>query len=547
MAEELVSTIPATGVPERAPLSTSRATLLLGCGIAVLTVVGCFGIHRELSFLWSIWTGDPLRSIGMLIPPASVILTLRVWRQHGWEMRGTWWGLVVIGLAYLLSVLRQNLVLLAIVGGRPNPFLPLSLPVYVYASGIVLLFAGTRVWRDAWFPLGLLLLCQPIPGLTNGLIDIPLQNISARVARSFATLIGFTPTTPELRLMFSPNFGMFIAPGCDGIRGAVTLGYVALILGYLKRVSILRWIALVAGAVLLGYLFNFIRLCTLVIYYRIALGHPSMEGFAKQADYMIGSCLFLIATFLFVWIARSQPATPVRVEGAPVAQHPSPRVLNVSIQCAAFAVTILLTLALPSSALRASRQSVFDPTSFAARMPKQVGEFGLTRTWYEQEGGIPVVQSASYSAPGSDEIILAIWIAPGDHLHDANQCWLARGLQPDTLTARPFVTAGGESFSLVTGFYNDGVADSVVINGFCTAASCSQSQQLSSDKKLGFLFLKPGLGESSSAASHPVSIMVRIDRPHSDIQKAVTYGQLADEAQKFISGLDPMSLSRAFQ
>ena len=340
MAEELVSTIPATAAPEHAPLWLSRVMLLLGCGIAVLTVFGCLGIFRELSFLWSIWTGDPLRSIGMLIPPTSVILTLRVWRQHGWEMRGTWWGLVVIGLAYFLSVLRQNLVLLAIVGGRPNAFLPVSLPVYVYASGIVLLFAGTRVWRDAWFPLGLLLLCQPIPGLSSGLIDIPLQNISARVARSFATFIGFTPTTPELRLMFSPNFGMFIAPGCDGIRGAVTLGYVALILGYLKRVSILRWIALVAGAVLLGYLFNFVRLCTLVIYYRIALGHPSMEGFAKQADYMIGSCLFLIATILFVWIARSQHAKPVWAEVAPVAKRPSPRVLNVSIQCAAFAVAV---------------------------------------------------------------------------------------------------------------------------------------------------------------------------------------------------------------
>jgi len=114
------------------------------------------------------------------------------------------------------------------------------LPVYLYGSGIVLLFAGTRVWRKAWFPVGLLLLSQPVPVVTSSMIDIPLQNISARVARDFATLIHFAPTTPQLRLMFAPDFGMFIAPGCNGIRGAITLGYLALVLGYLKRVSLRR-------------------------------------------------------------------------------------------------------------------------------------------------------------------------------------------------------------------------------------------------------------------------------------------------------------------
>jgi exosortase J len=547
MAEEFVLTIPGTAAPEHAPWWPSRVTLLLGCGIAVLSALGCLGIYREIASLWSEWTSDPLRSIGMLIPPASVILTLRVWRQRGWELRGTWWGLFVIGLAFFLSLLRQNALLLAVAGGAVVSLIPVSVPVYVYGSGIVLLFAGKRVWRDAWFPLGLLLLSQPVPGLSNGLIDIPLQNVSARVARSFATLIGFTPTTPELRLMFAPNFGMFIAPGCDGIRGAVTMGYMALILGYLKRVSWLRWIALVAGAVLLGYLFNFTRLCVLILYYRVALGHHSMEGFAKQADYMIGSCLFLFATLLFVWLVRGMQRTPAPAEITLRSGNTSPQILNITIKYAGFAVVILAALALPSSALRAGRQVVIEPTSLAARMPKQVGDFRLTRTWYEQQSGITVVQSAAYSAPGSDEIILGIWVEPGLHIHDANQCWLARGLRPDILTTMPFAIAGGESISLSTGFYNDGVADSIVVNGFCTPASCSQSQQISSSKMLSFIFLKPHMDEFAGSDSHPVSIMVRIDRVHSGVSKAVTYGQLTDEAQQFVSGLDPMSLSRAFQ
>lgn len=339
------------------------APLALWCGIAVLAAAGCLGIYRELMLLWSFWTNDPLRSIGMLIPPASIVLTLLVWRRHNWELRGTWWGLLVIAFSYLLSLLRLNAALQAVAGRVMISFIPVSLPVYVYGSGIILLFAGTRVWRKAWFPLGLLLLSQPVPILSNGLIDIPLQNISARVARSFATLIGLVPTTPQLRLMFSPDFGMFIAPGCDGIRGSVAMGYVALILGYLKRVSIYRWAAYVSGAVLLGYLFNFIRLCVLILYYRVALGHPSLQDLAKQADYVIGACLFLVATLLLMGLARTAPQSPPPEEIPLDPAGSPPQTWMTLFKCAAFAVAMLAALSLPSSALRYDRRAAPTPES----------------------------------------------------------------------------------------------------------------------------------------------------------------------------------------
>lgn len=543
---ELLSSAPAETAPELEPPWPLKASLLLWFGIAVLTAAGCLGFYREISILWTIWTSDPLRSIGMLIPPASIVLTLRVWRQYGWQMRGSWWGLLVIGLSFFLSALRQRILLFAVFESTKVPFIPATLPVYVYASGVVLLFAGTRVWRKAWFPLGLLLLSQPVPGLANGLIDIPMQNISARVARSFASLIHFAPTTPQLRLMFSPDFGMFIAPGCDGIRGAVTMGYVALVLGYLKRVSWRRWVAYVAGAVLLGYLFNFIRLCILVLYYRVALGHPVLEDLARQADYGIGSCLFLVAMFLFLWLARHNQQKPAPAETVPYSAGRRPRIRTVWLKCAAFAATLVIALSLPSSALKYSRNTTATPTSLAALMPKQIGDFTLTRTWYEEESGAPVEENGAYSMPGSDEIILGVWVQPVFYFHNVSDCWLARGLQPDILTTRQFQTAGGESLALNTGFYNDGITDSIVINAVCTPASCSQFQHAASSERFGFLFLEPQIGELAGSG-HPVSIMIRIDKLHSSAPKAVNYDLLATEAQRFLAGLDPVSLSRAFQ
>ncbi len=538
----------------RQPASPSVA---LWCAIAVLTAAGCLGIERELVLLWRCWTTDPLRSIGMLIPPASIILTLRVWRQNGWQLRGSWWGLTAIGAAFFVSILRASAELFVAAGGALVSLIPLTLPVYLYGSGVVLLFAGTRVWRRAWFPLGLLLLSQPVPVLTSSMIDIPLQEISARVARAFATLIHFAPTTPQLRLMFSPDFGMFIAPGCDGIRGAVTLGYLALILGYLKRVSPRRWAAYVIGGVLLGYLFNFIRLCLLVVYYRVALGHPALEGVAKEADYAIGSCLFLVAILIFVWLAGLKQGEEASTDFLRASDGPGPSrdklaqsSRDLFIRVAAFAVVLLAVLALPSSALRArqnSPDSALSSTASLARFPKQIGQFALTRTWYEQSGGQTLVESGAYSAPASDEIILAIWVAPFVYYHDANSCWLARGLKPDLVTSLPFVTAQGKSVDLSTGFYNDGVTDSIVVSVVCTPGSCSQSQQVASKGRFSFFVLKPQIGNLTGGAAHPVPIMIRIDRVHSEASKNDTQSALTAEAQKFLAGLDPMSLSQAFQ
>jgi hypothetical protein len=184
---------------------------------------------------------------------------------------------------------------------------------------------------------------------------------------------------------------------------------------------------------------------------------------AKQADYGIGSCLFVVAMFLFLWRARLKQRDLAPTETVPDSAGRRPRIRTVCIKCAAFALTLLIALSLPSFALRYSRDTTAKPASFGARMPKQIGDFALTHTWYEQQGGTTVEENGAYSAPGSDEVILGVWVAPIYYFHSTTWCWLARGLQPDILTTRQFLTAGGESLALNTGFYSDGITDSIVM------------------------------------------------------------------------------------
>jgi exosortase J len=508
-------------------------------------LAGCLGLLNSLLTLWTIWTTDPLRSIGMLIPPASILLTLRVWRQMGWQMRGSLWGLLLVALAYLLNFSRQSLVLTGSLSTVAFfSFNPVALPLFLYASGLALLFAGPAVCRKAWFPLGLLLLAQPVPNISTQFVDLPLQHLSAEVARAFATLIGFAPNTPQLRLMFSPTFGMFIAPGCDGIRGAVAMGYIALLLGYLKRVSWPRWAAYVFGAVLLGYLFNFTRLCLLVLYYRLALGHPAMESVAKQADYGIGSCLFLFAAFLFLRLVyRRQDERPAEAVFSPT---PTPHAARLLAACAGLLALTAMALALPGARPGSLHRNTLPTATLLSRLPYRVGPYDLTRSWYEQQNGTVVLIAGAYSAPGTDEVTLGVWVAPNSSIHDVNYCYLARGQEPTSSSVQTYSTGSGGSASFNMSRYSDGITDSLVASAFCTPGSCSDLLQTTSKDKLGVSFVLPHLNDLSHVNGR-VSFMIRVEEPHGADAPQVIDRRLTQEIAHYIAGLKINALSAAFQ
>ena len=295
--------------------SSRRLALPQAAALAtILSVAGVFAFYSTANFLYDLWTRDPLKSIGGLIPIVSLVLILRAWRALGWEMRGTWWGLVILAATIASVHIRDHAILEFILTPSWVIFLPPhSLVAFAYTAGAVLLFAGTRLFRAAFFPIALTWFVNPVPNAFNILIDMPLQHASAKIARGFAHMLGQPLTQDQLRLMFTPDFGMFIAPGCNGIRGAITMGFIALIAGYLYRFRLKFHVLAVIGAILLGYAFNLIRLCVLVLYYIVALHIKWLQPHAEMGDYIIGACLFLVATFLlFTVILRLSPTGTLR-------------------------------------------------------------------------------------------------------------------------------------------------------------------------------------------------------------------------------------------
>jgi exosortase J len=528
-------------------LQAENLPAIFWCGLVFLTVLGSLGISHVLVGLWEYWMNDPLQSIGMLIPPVSLVLVLRVWRQSGWELRGTLWGMLPAVLAFLLNTLRQDVIVFWSSGRYTVSLLPFAFPLYLYASGVVLFFAGARVWRQAWFPLALLVLAKPVPAFVSLCFDLPLQRLSAHIAMSFATLIHFAPAAnPQmLKLMFTPDFGMFIAPGCDGMRGAVTMGYLALIIGYLKRVSIPRWFLYVTGAVLLGYLFNLIRLCTLVLYYRIAVGHSALENIAKQADYAIGGCLFLVATVFFLWIVLRKDDNKNSTDdlSAPrTAESAGKQPGKIYWKFVAFAILVLPASGV--SALISYRGTLVPPAHIGGLtpsqldelMPKQLGDYKLNRTWQQQEGSSIMIESAAYATAVSDEVILGVWLV--ESLHNINDSWVLHGKEPELRATKKIVTAQGQIVDFDTAFYSDGITDSFVGNAICNRSSCFH---LSDEHgvHLGLQVVTPD--------GRMVPILFRVEKPHSNTPRDIVYKQLVAEAQSFLVGVDITQLSRKFQ
>ena len=255
-------------------------------------------------------------------------------------------------------------------------------------------FCWAKYDVHVWFFLsGFCHLINPVPTAFTQ-VDLPLQYFCARTAHAFALAIGVHPDASQLLLMFAPGFGMFIAPGCNGLRGAITLGYLALVLGYIYRFPFRIWAAAVLGAVSLGYIFNLIRLCALVLFYWAALRFPFLQPHGEGADYVIGVLLFLVAAI--------SVAAVIRWKGQRSIEHETPRAgtaesplrdssNRTGLLWKGIAISVLALLGsfsyvqgLVRRDHRAIRIDPFGP-QVATILPEQIGKFKLLRTWTESD------------------------------------------------------------------------------------------------------------------------------------------------------------------
>jgi exosortase J len=551
-----MSTLPAAA--EHSPLRWSGADRLStprNAGLAaLLAALGLASIWSTVLSLWAMWVGDALKSIGMLVPLVSFVLIMRVWRSLGWEMDGTWWGMVILVATAIVVHVREQSILVFVFSPQWSIYVPpQSLVFFAYGAGVILLFGGTKLFRAALFPILLLWFVNPVPHIFNVFVDLPLQRVSAHVARAFAIALGQPLSPDQLRLMFTPNFGMFIAPGCNGIRGAVTMGFIALIAGYVYRFRWYAHAAVVAGAVLLGYLFNFARLCLLVLYYLVALHFTWLQDRAEMGDYIIGACLFLLGTVLLFYVVRRLSASPGQIKPAIVSAPPAGPAKGSSLYLR-FAAMLALVLFSGFGVARAYIRTHVGSYAAQVRMdqdapgkfPARIGAYHLARTWNENIFSGPLVFHWAEYAPEGDGTHIQLGVSPVLGSHDTLICHSARGEDPLWRDQITLPTAGAVPISFSGSFFNDGATQYLEATTICNDGSCGE---FSSDRThFGFVYSKPTPHALfTQDPERPIPIMLRAETIDTTLPAEVARQQLMTSVRSFVSSIDLNGLTQSYR
>ena len=517
---------------------------------SLCAAIGLLTIWPSVQSLYSIWTTDDLKSMGMVVPLVCYLLILRAWKRLNWETEGSWWGFAVLAGSATLMFLRDQMLLIVTI--NKNWLLqlpPLPLVAVIYAAGMVLLFGGTRLLKAAWFPVLFMWAVIPVPQTFSRVVDLPLQHASATVARAWAHVLGQQLTQDKLRLMFTPEFGMFIAPGCNGIRGSITLGLAAIIVGYLYRFRWYVYAPIVVGAVLLGYLFNFLRLCLLVVYYKIALPYPWLQHHAKIADYVIGGCLFVCALALFFTLAnklRNDLDNTTPAPAVPSAYVPPTRSQQTSLLLRVAAV-LLIAAIFGADVLQAHRAEAARLATLApATLPAHIGNFTLERTWNETQFNVLVYSWGDYAAAtvnGVQGAHVMLGVSP-QTVHDAEVCHLARGEEPTWHGQILAATAAGP-VELTAAMYNDGATQVLEASTVCDNGTCRQYSQTS--QHVTVIYARPHRGVPlQSNETRPIPLMLKVESLDVLASPSAMEPQLQSTLIAFLKDADLLTLTAPY-
>jgi exosortase J len=441
---------------------------------SLCAAAGLFAICGTVESLWAVWHTDALKSVGLAVPFACFALILRDWRDLAWESEGSWWGFALLASVVFLVFIRDQMLLIVTVNKDWLLQLPpLPLIAVLYAASFVLMFGGTRLLRAAWFPVALMWAVIPVPQTFSRRIDVPLQHAGALVARNFAHLIGVHLDSTDLQIMFSPTTGMFIAPGCDGLRGSITMGLIAVVVAYYYRFRWYIFLPVVAAGVLLGYVFNFLRLCSMVIYDRFTVSYPALGPHEQLADHIVGGCIFVVAVIIF--FTATEKLKQPRPQSVVSATAPAP-VRSVPIFTKVAAVLVLAIL-FGADFLHSSRMNAAVSTSYPP-LPATIGSYHLERTWLDQTSeGIVVYMWGEYAAPDKAPGVpgdhVSLGISPRMSVHDAEVCHIARGEDP-IWHGQIHASSPGGPLDLTGVMYNNGAVQKLEASTVCDGGVCRQ-------------------------------------------------------------------------
>jgi exosortase len=380
---------------EAAPLARERFPLAVALSVLFLAVLW-FGLCRELSGEWSV---NEQYNFGWFVPffavylfwlrwqdrpPTEIANRLQRTRSDGQAFQSQIANLAAptMAIAALLLLLPLRLFEIA------NP--EWRLPAWIHAFAVVtltLLFfwsAGGKAWlRHFAFPVAFIFIAVPWPTALETPVIQGLMRIVARVAAETAMLLG-TPAQVEGNLIRVTNGLVGVNEACSGIRSLQTSIMIGLLFGEVKRLSILRRLALIVCAIVIALLANFIRAVFLV---QVAATENLSEvsRWHDIAGYSTIGLVFVI-TLAIAWLLSRKRASAVAGvpsaesgrSGTRFARNPQPTrlPLQLPLSCIAIALCWLMFVETGTAAwYRLHEQNLVSGIRWSVRWPEQAPNF----------------------------------------------------------------------------------------------------------------------------------------------------------------------------
>lgn len=485
-----------------------------GFAVVLLILLGViyWRTAEELKTNWLLV--DSYYTHGFVVPFVSLYFA---WQQRAAITALPWrsspWGIAwVLGASFML-------LLGDFLGFRV--FAHLSLVPML--TGIIIVFAGTRVAARLWFPLAFLLFMIPIPPSMTQSIALQLKLLAAQCAVWLANLI----TLPMVREGSYIYFGadrLLVGDVCGGLRSLIALLAIGAVAAYICPAKPWARIVILALAGPIAIVSNIARiflLCVVGYFY----GSEVAGGWVH--DY---SGYLIYATAIVLYMAVDIPLrrwAPASAESTPSAASPS-HIRLFSTPMAAALLVVLGVLAFSHVRIVSAQKSANMDAAAPAVLdiPREIADYRARKDHEIDETTRAILEGSTimirdYAAPGGRYVQLSIVHAGSTRrsLHFPEVCLVGDGWeivkQHQTpigilFTAKELVLVKGERSEAVLYWFKTG--DHVTGDFFRNAFEWARNQIT--------------FGE-------PTSSMIKITTPISPGGERAAFDTLQDFATKF--------------
>jgi exosortase len=250
--------------------------------------------------LWNRWWTDPAYGHGFFVPFfALFLLWYRRWYFPS-KIQGSWWGLLLIGVALLIKVAADYWYYALIE----------AVSIVPMAAGIGLLLLGWSGVR--WFgPSAMFLVFMvPLPGICADLLSHHLQRIATIASTFLVQLIGI-PAVAEGNVIVLTHAKIGVIEACNGLRMLVLFFAVATAIAILIDRPWWCRVLILASAVPVALAANILRITSTALAHEYVSVNWASWWFHGLAAWLMMPTGILLLYLELIYLDRAFPEKPV--------------------------------------------------------------------------------------------------------------------------------------------------------------------------------------------------------------------------------------------